>query len=123
MRAMAIEGKTVTEIAQEVGLSRQQASKILNSEEMKKITREAESRIYSLVHRALDTYSLALQKDEIELSTAVKVATSILKSIGIINDKAEQKTELPEPFIIHRLDGSREILGYKYKGEEIPKDL
>lgn len=115
VRAMAIEGKTQREIADEVGLGPDQVSRILNDEESKQLLREAQNALKLMIPEALATISEAMkQRNEFQMmGHALKAATAVLKSGGALKDKIEiEHTTKPTTTIV-RPDGTEVVLGFE----------
>jgi predicted transcriptional regulator len=121
MRAMAAEGMKTTEIADHFGVARQTVSKILNSEETKKVIKEAESRVTGMIGKSLDVVELALD-DAIagkleSMGNGLKASLSDLKSSGNIKEKIELTHAFPKPTIIEKRDGTQVVMGVEEEEE------
>lgn len=102
------QGKTTQEIAQDLGVTRQTVSEILNSKEAEDIIASAKDRTTRMIHDVLNRFEMVM-KDPMDNSNAVKVGLAILKSHGIIKDQVDVNHNLPMPFIIRKHDGSESI--------------
>ncbi len=117
IRTLAAEGKTQSEIAEEVGMSRGAINRVLNSEETKQIVSQAESRLIALGGKAISTLEAALDNHIEDSHTAVRAAGIVLKAIGIDQKNKDELQEVRKPFVIHRLDGSQTIMGHATEHE------
>lgn len=113
-------GKTLTAIAEEMGVHRSSVSEILNSDETKKLIERLEGKLKSMGPKSLDALAkvLELQDDPEKCVESLKAAIPILKSIGIIKDKVDISHTFPKAHIIERLDGSTVELGVGDDNEE-----
>lgn len=116
--SMAADGKQIKEIAGEMNIDRGTVTKILNSTESKEIIRQAESRIKSLVGKALDTVEAALDGRANDMNNGFKSALAVLKSVGVMKDKIDLSHSFPKPTIIKRLNGEEVILGSRPNDDE-----
>lgn len=117
IRAKSLEGKTNGEIAREMGMNPKSVSQILNSDETKKIIKEAESKVVGMVEDSLITLHEAI-KARYDMTNALKGAFSVLKNFGILKDKVDINHQFPAPLVIERLDGGQVILGTAGDKEE-----
>lgn len=115
---LATEGKHVGEIAHELKIGRNTVTRILSSDEVKKILKEADTRVHGLVTKALDTVEQAIQGGEADMTNSLKAALALLKSAGVMKDNVNVAHTFPKPTIIKKRDGSEVILGTKLEGEE-----
>lgn len=120
MRAQAAAGKPVTEIAAEAGISRQAASKILNSDETKALLTESEDRIKGLISKAIKRLddSISFADD----TNALKAALSVLKSFGLVRETLKLEHSFPKPVVIDYGDGKREKFTAHREGDEDKDD-
>lgn len=108
---MSAAGYTQSEIGDELGISRQRVNMILNSDEAKRITEQARSNLIDLQDEAVRTLADALANRINDMRTAVNAATTILKGLGVLTEKAE--VTVNKPFILKLLDGGEIQMGYK----------
>jgi predicted transcriptional regulator len=113
-------GKTVGQVAKEMGMHRTTVSKILNSDETKAKVKEIQGRLAGLIDQSLETLVEALENRALDMNLAVSVARDILKNFGAMQSKVEVDHKFPRPVVIQRLNGSTVILGTMAdaKGEE-----
>lgn len=104
-------GKTVGQVAKEMGMHRTTVSKILNSDETKSKVKEIQGRLAALIDDCLLTLEEAVQHRAVDMGLAVKVAESVLKNFGALQSKVEVDHKFPRPVVIQRLNGSTVILG------------
>lgn len=110
--AGTLAGKTQSEIAEELNLSRQQVNEIFNSKEAEAILERAHNRILGMVDHALDAMMDVVQ-DRNDNSNRLKAAQAILKTKGVVKDNAEVTVKLPKPTVIKSPSGETVVLGYK----------
>jgi len=116
---MAVAGSPIKEIAGKLNIDRDTVSDVLNSSaQTKAILKNAESRIYNLVGKAMDTVEAALDGRTVDMTNGFKSALAILKSCGVIKDKIDLSHSFPKPTIIHKLNGDQVILGSKQDDED-----
>ena len=108
--ASAIAGKSTTEIAAAMEMSRAQVKRILNSDETRAIVEAAESRITELIEKAICAYEEILD-NPIDATNRRNVARDILKNAGLIRETVDLNHSFPKPLIIERSDGSEVVLG------------
>lgn len=113
---MAAAGYTQTEIGEELGLGRQRVNVILNSEEAKRLTDQARSRLVEIQDEAVQTLVDAMADRFTDMKTAVQAATTILKGLGVLTEKAE--VTLMKPFIMKLLDGGEIHMGHRPEEKE-----
>lgn len=113
IREMAATGKSITDIASEVGLDRNRVGKILSGEETKELIKSLENKIKLLGEEAIETLmdAMRMRKDPNMMGHAVKSAEKILKSIGALKERVELSHTFPKPTIIEKMDGGQVILG------------
>jgi DNA-binding CsgD family transcriptional regulator len=120
--ALAMDGKSGIEIAKEVGVTPQTVSEVLNSDEVKAISKRRQEAIRNLGDLSIQVMTDALNArfDETPgaMSTALKAATLINKTLGLITEKVDLQHSFPKPTIIERSDGSSEVLGASDEDEE-----
>lgn len=87
IRARATRGEPVTTIAAELGLNKDTVYKVLNSEETKRILKNAESELTRGVTKAVERMIKMLDNDDD--NAAIKAALPILKNFGLLKDKIE----------------------------------
>jgi predicted transcriptional regulator len=102
-------GKTVGQIAKEMGLHRTTVSKVLNGEDAKAIIKDAQDALHTAVPKAVQVLINAL--DSPDEMTAVNVARDILKNIGALQTKVELDHKFPKPVVIERINGTTVVLG------------
>lgn len=117
IRAQALAGKPVGEIAKDMGMDRKQVSRILNSEETKQLIKESRAKIQAMVPDALETLHMTVLARE-DRANALKASERVLKNSGVITDAVELNHNFPKPTIIHKLDGSTVVLGTTADVEE-----
>jgi hypothetical protein len=110
IRAQAMAGKPIGEIAQDMGMTRQAIRRTLNSEETKVILDDAKSRLTELVEQAVETVAHAVA-ERVDLTNALKASISVLKNSGLLKDSVDLNHTFPKPTVIHKRDGSTVILG------------
>lgn len=114
IRTDAIAGKSVPEIAKEIGLTRSQVHRILSSDETKAIIDQADSKLKGAISLAVDVLveAMEIRRDsEVAMNTAVNSAKTILKSYGVLKDKIEVEHTLPKPTVIVRPNGDKVYMG------------
>tara|TARA_R110000868_G_scaffold62962_2_gene189929 strand:- start:115 stop:543 length:429 start_codon:yes stop_codon:yes gene_type:complete len=114
---MAINGITQQEIANELNVNRTTVNRILSSAEVKQILKDADSRIHSLVAKALDTVDDALNGRATDMTNGLKASIALLKSTGALKDKIDIAHTFPKPTIITKRDGTEVVLGVKAEDE------
>lgn len=105
-----IEGKTQSEIAEEMGLCRQTVNRLLSTDEVETILRKAESKAVSLIEK-----SLAKVEEVIEAgdpTNALKASLAVLRSKGILKEQVDLNHNLPTPFVI-QYEGTKVVMGAK----------
>lgn len=113
---MSMSGMTNIEIAQELGLHRQTVGNILNSQQSKEMIDQARSDLYRALTQSVSTMLDALEFRSADMRTAVQVATTILKGLGVLTEKSEMT--VLKPFILKRLDGSEVVMGHTAETKE-----
>lgn len=118
--AEAVQGKSETAIAKDLGINRRTVHKILTSDETKKLIAESESEIKGLITKSIRVIDKALDMhiDPDGMTHALKSAFGVLKSHGLIRETVNMEHSFPKPTIIERLDGSSVMLTTKPEGEE-----
>jgi DNA-binding CsgD family transcriptional regulator len=115
--ALVASGKSVTEIAGTLNMSRNGVSKLLNSDETKAIIQSAESRVTLLIDKAMRVVD-----EEMDISPGepnrLRAALSVLKSVGVIKEKIDMTHSFPKPTVIVKSDGTQVILGVSEEAEE-----
>lgn len=106
----AASGKTQSEIADEFDLSRQRVNSILNSEEAKRLTDQARGTLQTHLGEAVQTLVDAMADRFTDMRTAVQAATTVLKGLGVLTEKAE--VTLMKPFIVE-IDGKEIHMGHQ----------
>ena len=112
-----IEGKSVREIAKEVGIAHATAYKIISSDEAKAAIERAKNKVTQMSDLALDVVREALLlKDNPDtphknMLIALKAAIPILESLGAINKNLNVNVEFPKPTIIVRPNGEHVQIG------------
>lgn len=106
-------GKSVTDLAEQYGMSRQNASKILNSTEAKELLKLYEYRLQQLGTKSIDTLEYTLDNvSEFGMAGAASQnARAILKSIGALKEKIDLSHTFPKPTVIRKRDGTELVLG------------
>lgn len=110
---LATQGKNTNEIAQEIGVDRNTVRRILNGNEVKNLLKTAQSRVFSLVDKALGTVEAAMDGNDVDMTNGLKASLSVLESVGVIKKNANISHTFPKPTIIRRIDGSEVVLGSK----------
>lgn len=110
----AATGKTQSEIANEFDLSRQQVNAILNSDEAKRLTDQARGTLQAYLGEAVQTLADAMTNRYEDMRTGVQAATTILKGLGVLTEKAE--VTVLKPFILE-IDGKEIHMGHKPENE------
>lgn len=123
VRELAVTGHSINEIAEEVGLERQQVSRILSDEETAQLVKELENSIKLLGTEAVRTLmdAMLLRKDEMGMmGHAVKAAEKVLKSIGALKERVDVNHTGEGPWVVQYSDGTKIIMGTgkKPEGEE-----
>jgi predicted transcriptional regulator len=119
VREMAVTGHSINEIAETVGLERNQVSRILSDEETAELVRALEDQIKRLGTEAVRTLmdAMAMRTEHQMMGHAVKAAEKVLKSIGALKERVDVNHTSDEPWIIQMSDGSRMVLGVGKKPE------
>lgn len=111
----AFEGKTGSEIAEDLGISRQRVSQILTSEQVESLLKQSESRLKSLVGSAIDTLEYAMDRrdspDKGAVGNAIRAAIPILKTAGLVKESVDVSHQFPKPMVIEFSDGKQIVLG------------
>lgn len=115
--ARLLEGGTITEIAKELGLSRSHLSTVLNDEVSKKMLRQSEAEIKSLIGTAVITLKEAMDARKVDMSNGLKAAMAVLKNSGLLKETSTVDVNL-KPFVIERLSGDQVVLGAKGEDDE-----
>lgn len=118
MIAMKIEGKTDGEIAEAVGISREQVSRVLNSDDVKALVKKGENRFASLVGDAVTVVEQAMAGAHSDMGNALKAAVTVLKSTGIAKDRVDLSHSFPKPTVVLKSDGSMLIMGAENEDDE-----
>lgn len=110
IRADAASGLSHAELHDRYGLSRQQITKILTSDETKELLKVSENRIKLMLEAALQALedSLSIATDS---GNRLKAALSILKNFGLIRESVDVNHRFPKPLVIKRRDGGEVVLG------------
>ncbi len=115
---MASSGVPIKEIAGEMNIDRTTVTRILSSNEIKAIVNTANSRVHSLVDKALKTVEDAMDNSRLDMPSGTKVAIALLKSVGVLKDKVDLSHSFPKPTIIEKRNGDQVILGAAYDDDE-----
>lgn len=120
IRELAITGHTLNEIADSVGMERQQVGRILSNDETRELVKALENEIKLLGTEAVRTLmdAMAMRSEHQMMGHAVKAAEKILKSIGALKERLELEHTYPEPTVIEKPDGTKIVLGYKEGKDE-----
>lgn len=110
IRAQALAGKGVGQIAKELGMDRKQVSKTLNSEETKAKIKEVQGRLAAMIDDAIETIHDAIVARH-DMGNALKAATQVLKNFGALKESVDLNHNFPKPTVIHKRDGSTVVLG------------
>ena len=100
----AMEGKKTTEIASDLGMSRQAVSQVLNSDQVKAKIKDIDARLAQGIDDAID---LVLQAVKVDYDAAY----DLLKNFGSMKAGVDLNHRFPKPLVIKRLDGSTTVLG------------
>jgi DNA-binding MarR family transcriptional regulator len=114
----AMMGKKTVEIADELGIARQTVSKILNSEDTKRMLEVNRSRITQLTDKAVNVMEAALDNQYLDGNNALKAALPILKTAGLIKESVDLNHQFPKPLVIQKRDGSQTVVGSEHDKEE-----
>lgn len=110
IRSDAAQGMTHAELHERYGLSRQQFTRILTSDETKALVKEQEDRVKRLLSRAVDMVEKALDAP-IADPVGMKAALSVLETYGLIKKNVDLTHRFPKPLVIKRRDGSEVVAG------------
>lgn len=120
MVEMALTGAPIKEIAAELNVNRDTVGDVLkDATETKKILKQAEMRIHSLVGKAIDTVEAALDGRASDMTNGFKSALAVLKSVGVMKDKIDLTHSFPKPTIIRRRNGEEVILGSRNDEDDV----
>lgn len=117
IEALALAGKTVKEISEEVGIARQNVSKYLNSEETKAKVKEIDGRLAAMIDDALVALHESILNRS-EPATRLTAAMKLLKNFGTLRESVDMSVTFPKPTIIERPNGTTVILGTEMDKEE-----
>jgi predicted transcriptional regulator len=98
-------GKSVGQVAKEMGMHRTTVSKILNSDEVKAKVQEIQGRLATGIDQAVENMLDAVMNGDLDASR------DLLKNFGALQSKVEVDHKFPRPVVIHRLNGETFILG------------
>lgn len=109
--AKAMAGETTVQIAEEMGMHRQQVSKVLNSEEVKAKVKEIDAKLAQGIDDAIDTVLSAVKVDYV-------AARDLLKNYGSMKQAIDLNHTFPKPTVIVRSDGTQVVLGTTEDGDK-----
>ncbi len=115
--AKIIAGEKVNDVAKEMGLHPSTVSDILNSDDQKKVVKKAQKKVLDMVDEALETFRDAMQSRSLDMASALKAATLVLKNYAIIREKIEVEHSQAKPTVIVHPNGEIEELRME-KGDE-----
>lgn len=113
------EGKTTSEIGQEMGVSRQVVSRLLNSEESKAILDKADDSIMRMMTKIVARAERIV--DGGQDSDAIKLMLAFMKTKGLVKDAVEHHHKFPKPTVVKYKD-EKVVLGVVEKTEEDSED-
>lgn len=119
MAEMRMNGVPNKEIANKFKVNKDTvADGIHNVVQKRELIKKAESRVYSLIDKALDTIENALTSRNVDMTNGLKAALAIAKTFGVITDKINLSHSFPKPTIIEKRNGDQVILGAAYDDDE-----
>jgi AraC-like DNA-binding protein len=104
-------GKSVGQVADELGMHRTTVSKILNSEETKAKISEIQGRLAYGIDGAIEVFIRAIEDYDQDRTTALSAARDLLKNFGALQTKLELNHQFPKPVVIERINGTTVVLG------------
>lgn len=113
------EGKNTQTIADEMGVTRQTVSKLLNSEESKAILDKADDDIMRMMAKIVKRAERIV--DQGQDSDAIKLMLAFMKTKGLVKDAVEHHHKFPKPTVVKYKD-EKVVLGVVEKTEEDSED-
>lgn len=96
------EGKTTSEIGDEMGVTRQTVSKLLNSEESKAILDKADDSITRMITKIIKKSERIIDRGQD--SDAIKLMLAFMKTKGLVKDAVEHHHKFPKPTVVKYKD-------------------
>lgn len=106
-----MEGKKTQAIADEMGMSRQKVSEILNSEQVKKLITQIDNQLASGIEDAVQTVLAHVKFD-------YDAAYDLLKNFGSMKTNMTLEHKFPKAVVIKRPSGEQVILGTEQNLED-----
>lgn len=110
-----LEGKTQSEIAEDMNLCRQTVNRLLSTKEVEEILKRSEDKAIRLMDKAMEKLEKVL--DEGDHANTLKAALAILRSKGVVKEQMDLNHNIPIPTVVSY--GDRKIvMGAKLPGKE-----